>query len=111
MSEANVRANVEQKVPDQGQLSGAVYTRGQEWKDIISYTYSIFLTSNPIHFDILPKTRQMEAELISMTLHLFHPPKGACGVTTTGGTESIIMAILANREYGRRVKGIKKPNM
>lgn len=30
---------------------------------------------------------------------------------TTGGTESIIMACKAYRDYGREVKGITKPNM
>ncbi len=83
-------------------MSGCVYNRGKEWQDIIAYTYSLFMTTNPLHFDVLPKIRQMEAEVVSMVLHLFHPPKGACGVTTSGGSESIVMAILAYREYGRR---------
>lgn len=30
---------------------------------------------------------------------------------TTGGTESIIMACKAYRDYGREVKGITKPNI
>lgn len=30
---------------------------------------------------------------------------------TTGGTESILMACKAFRDYGRNVKGIKKPRM
>lgn len=107
----NRRAKEDNVIPERGQLSGAVYNRGEQWKDIIVYTYELFMTSNPLHFDILPKTRQMEAEIIAMVLNMFHAPKEACGVTTSGGTESIIMALLAYREHGRRQRGISHPNM
>lgn len=52
----------------------------------------------------------MEAEVISMVLNLFHPPPGACGSTTSGGTISICQTVLAYREWGR-AKGIYYPNM
>jgi sphinganine-1-phosphate aldolase len=45
-----------------------------------------------------------------MTLDLFNAPEDGCGITTSGGTESILMAILAYREWGRKEKGITKPN-
>lgn len=53
----------------------------------------------------------MESEIIKMALDLYHAPKeSACGLGTSGGTESIILACLAYREAGRR-KGITKPNI
>jgi sphinganine-1-phosphate aldolase len=45
-----------------------------------------------------------------MTIDLFNGPKDACGLTTSGGTESILLAMLAYREWGR-AKGITKPNI
>ena len=45
-----------------------------------------------------------------MCLKLFNNPDGA-GVTTAGGTESIIMAIKAHRDWARDVKGITEPEM
>jgi sphinganine-1-phosphate aldolase len=45
-----------------------------------------------------------------MTLDLFNGDQDTCGITTNGGTESIVLAILAYREEGRR-KGIKNPNI
>lgn len=63
-----------------------------------------------MHFDLFEKTRQMEAEVISMVLNLFNPPAGACGSTTSGGTFSICQTILAYREWGR-ARGINYPNM
>ncbi len=53
----------------------------------------------------------MEAELISMTGDLFNSGNNIYGVSTSGGTESIICAILAYREWGKQYKGITKPNM
>mgnify|MGYP001761630052 FL=1 len=37
---------------------------------------------------------------------MFHAPTGAAGTTTSGGTESIMMACLAMREWGRAERGI-----
>ncbi len=37
--------------------------------------------------------------------------KNPIGVITSGGTESICMAMLAYREYGKKFKGIEKAEM
>jgi glutamate/tyrosine decarboxylase-like PLP-dependent enzyme len=46
--------------------------------------------------------RQMEEEVIGMALDLFHGPDGATGNMTTGGTESIVMALKACRDFSRK---------
>ena len=53
--------------------------------------------------------RQMEAELIAMTGKLMglQDPYGA---TSSGGTESIMLAMYVYRQWGRQ-KGITRPNM
>jgi sphinganine-1-phosphate aldolase len=51
----------------------------------------------------------METEIIRMTLDLFNAPKEACGLISSGGTESILLAMIAYREWGKK-KGIQKPN-
>lgn len=52
----------------------------------------------------------MEAEIVSMCLKLYNNPNGA-GTMTSGGTESIIMAVKTYRDWARAVKGIKEPEM
>jgi len=37
----------------------------------------------------------MEAEIIRWTLNLYNGNSEACGVVTSGGTESILLAMLA----------------
>lgn len=45
--------------------------------------------------------KRMEEEVIAMALNLFHAPVAAAGNMTSGGTESIVMAIKACRDYNR----------
>lgn len=52
----------------------------------------------------------MEADVVKMTGALFGQPEGI-GMVTTGGTESILLAILAYRNWARETKNITEPNM
>ena len=47
----------------------------------------------------------MEREVVEMGLDLFRAPEGAAGFMTTGGTESIIMAVQTAREFARAKRG------
>jgi len=54
----------------------------------------------------------MEAEIVSMTAHLLNGDDGnVVGSTTSGGTESIILAVRAHlKEYGSK-RGIRFPEI
>jgi len=45
--------------------------------------------------------KRMEEEVIAMALDLFHGPEGSTGNMTSGGTESIVMAVKACRDWNR----------
>ena len=47
----------------------------------------------------------MEQEIVGMGLDLFHAPAGAAGNMTSGGTESIVMAVKACRDWSRARRG------
>lgn len=94
-----------------GYLSGSRYAL-KNHSDLVSDLSSRFIYSNPLHFNIYPCVRQMEIEVIKMTSKMlnFSDHGEPVGAFMNGGTESILMAILAYREYGRS-KGITKPNL
>lgn len=94
----------------EGRVSGAIYIYDEEHADMLEDVYSLFCESNPLHPDVFPGVRKMEAEIVSMCLHLFHGENGGCGATTSGGTESILMAMKAYREIGYS-RGIKYPEI
>lgn len=112
-----------------GKVSGAVYREsttqseesylkkltfsldgGDDLEKIIVAAYAKYCVSNPLHPDVFPAVRKMEAEIVAMTLRMYNHPNGA-GAMTSGGTESIIMAVKAYRDWGRAVKGITEPEM
>jgi hypothetical protein len=54
-----------------------------------------------------PSLKQMEDEVVSMGLGLLHGPDGSVGNITSGGTDSITMAVKTARDYARKVKGVE----
>lgn len=59
-----------------------------------------------MHADLWPASRQLEAEVIKMTGELFGQENESIGMLTTGGTESILLAILAYRNWAEAEKDI-----
>ena len=53
----------------------------------------------------------MEAEVVAMTLALFHGTPECCGTMTSGGTESILMAVKAHRDLARAPRGVLEPEL
>jgi glutamate/tyrosine decarboxylase-like PLP-dependent enzyme len=56
------------------------------------------MISNPLHIDEFVYVTQMEAEIIRWTLNLYNGDQNTCGIVSSGGTESIILSMLAYRE-------------
>ncbi|KAG6865482.1 hypothetical protein C0991_002194 [Blastosporella zonata] len=83
---------------------------GEDLEKVIVQAYQRYCVSNPLHPDVFPAIRKMEAEIVAMCLKLYNNPNGA-GAMTSGGTESIIMAIKTYRDWAKTVKGITEPEM
>ncbi len=52
-----------------------------------------------------PSVRHLEREVVAMALDLFHAPQGAAGFMTTGGSESILLAVQTCRKHARIQRG------
>ncbi|GAA5968880.1 hypothetical protein JCM3765_005823 [Sporobolomyces pararoseus] len=104
---------------DTGRVSGAVYHGGKDVGDIWREAFGKFEVSNPLHADVFPGVRKMDSEIVSMCLSLFNSPlpisavdeQGGAGTTTSGGTESILMACKAYRDRAKAEYGITEPEM
>ena len=101
----------ENTIWQEGKVSGAVYHGEKEHQDLLNAAFSFYSLSNPLHPDIWPSTMKFESEIVSMTANLMNGGKSIenteiCGCTTSGGTESIVLAIKAARDYYREKKGI-----
>lgn len=91
---------------ESGRLSGAVYHGGEELRKLQTDVYGMYTFANQLHPDCFPAVRRMEAEVVSMVLDLYNGPPGSCGTTSSGGTESLLLASLAAREYARETRGL-----
>ncbi|XP_043678321.1 sphingosine-1-phosphate lyase isoform X2 [Vespula pensylvanica] len=94
-----------------GRVSGTIYRNDADLINLMADVYKIASYTNPLHPDVFPGVCKMEAEVVRISCHLFNGNEKSCGTMTTGGTESIILACKAYRDYGREIKGIKKPEM
>ena len=95
---------------ENGKLTGSVYCLNDQIKYIAGEAAKMFLYSNLLHPDIYTYNRYLESELIKLGVQLFNGKEDACGVTTSGGTMSIINAIYAYANRGRKL-GIKHPEI
>jgi len=93
-----------------GKVSGVVYHGGDSHTEIMSQVFSLFALTNPLHPDVFPSIRKFEAEIVAMTKNMLGNVDGVCGALTSGGTESILMACKAHRDYYRK-RGITEPEM
>jgi len=102
-----------------GQVSGTFYHAGDEHRAYLNKIFSLFSHENTIQFDLCPSMFKMESEIISMTAKMLNgdavkyhdPADGVCGTVTSGGTESIIMAMKTYRDYACAEKNIKDPEI
>jgi glutamate/tyrosine decarboxylase-like PLP-dependent enzyme len=104
-----------QKDPDVhgDRLFGLVYPTGR--KDIealIGEVYQRFLFSNALNPRRFTELAKIEQDVISTAAGLVHRAPGdkPAGTMTSGGTESILMSMLTNRERARS-RGIEHPQV
>ena len=93
----------------QGHLSGTVYHGGAQHTKLINDMMCLYQWSNPLHIDTFNAVRKMEAEVVKMVLAMFHGDThrpDACGALTSGGTESICMALKSHRDWAAAELGI-----
>lgn len=107
-------ADKEQNRWKDGFVSGSVYNGDAEHIEFLNKVYALTSQANPLHSDIWPSINKYEAEIISMTANMLGATKTAdkiCGAVSSGGTESILLAMKSYRDRAREEKGITKPEM
>ena len=93
-----------------GKVSGVVYAADSDLDTLMTDVYREFTWTNPLHSDVFPGIRKMEAEVVQMVANMFEGDADVCGTMTSGGTESILMACKTYRDIGRE-RGIAVPEI
>ncbi|NQY41118.1 MAG: aspartate aminotransferase family protein [Henriciella sp.] len=84
-----------------GRTAVYVFNAGEEIAAIQKEAYAAFMSENGLGPLAFPSLAQMEKDVVSMGLGLLHGPDGSTGAMTSGGTDSITMAIKTARDYAR----------
>jgi glutamate/tyrosine decarboxylase-like PLP-dependent enzyme len=106
-------ANEEEGEWSEGYASGAVYHGDASHIEFLNQVYALQSQSNPLHLDLWPSGMKFESEIVAMTADMLGANAAMAqgdeivGTVTSGGTESIIMAMKAYRDRA----GIERPQM
>jgi glutamate/tyrosine decarboxylase-like PLP-dependent enzyme len=115
LAELDTMASEEDTVWEGGGCSGTMYCGDHEHYEFLTEAFGRFAHVNALQRDMCPSATKFEAEIIAMTLDVLHGEAiegtEAAGLVTTGGTGSILHAMLAYREWGRQERGIDRPNV
>jgi len=101
----------ENKKWKEGYLSGCVYHGEDSHVEFLNEIYSIASQVNPLHPDVWPSSIKFEAEIVRMCSKIFNGKESVCGSVTSGGTESIFLAMKTYRDYARKKFAINEPEI
>jgi sphinganine-1-phosphate aldolase len=97
-----------------GQVSGSYYCGDHEHYDFLTGAFGMFAHVNALQRDVCPSATRVEGEIIAMTLDMLHAEAVTgttpAGIVTSGGTGSIVHALLSYREAARE-RGVTQPNL
>src|SRR5215813_13623880 len=115
LAELLAMAHEEDAFWETGKCSGTMYCGDHEHYAFMTEAFGLFAHMNALQRDMCPSATRFEGEIIAMAQDLLRAEAIAdgtpVGVVTTGGTGSILHAMLAYRERAREERGITRPNI
>ena len=93
-----------------GKTWSLVYFAGDDVSDVLRDAYSQAIYTNGLGPGAFKSLQKFESEVIAMTANLLGHPD-AVGNMTSGGTESILMAVKAARDRAREERDVTAPEM
>ena len=115
LAELRSMAREEDAFWETGKCSGTMYCGDHEHYAFMAEAFGLFAHVNALQRDMCPSATRFEGEIIAMAQDLLHAEAiedgTPSGVVTTGGTGSILHAMLAYRERARQERRITRPNV
>jgi glutamate/tyrosine decarboxylase-like PLP-dependent enzyme len=94
-----------------GRAFTLAYYAGPEVSAVADAAHRRFSTDNALNTDAFPSLRAIQAEVVAIVGDWLQVGPDGAGFMTSGGTESILMAVKAARERGRAERGVTRPNV
>jgi sphinganine-1-phosphate aldolase len=90
----------------EGRTGLYIFNAGEEVESVQKAAYAMFSAENGLGPAAFPSLAQMEREVVAIGLDLLNAPAGAAGAMTSGGTDSIFLAVKAARDHARAKRGM-----
>jgi sphinganine-1-phosphate aldolase len=85
----------------EGKVFSLVYDAGDEVEALLRASYDLFHAENGLNPMAFPSLRRFETEVVGMAIDLLGGGPEACGNMTSGGTESLLMAVKTARDWAQ----------
>ena len=93
-----------------GRAFSLAYHAGADVLALATEALARFQSTNALNAAAFPSLRTLQADVVAMVADLLHGGAAAAGFMTSGGTESILLAVKAARNRGR-TRGVAAPEM
>lgn len=94
-----------------GRTWSLVYPAGKEVDELLEEASRLYLYENALNPARFPSLRSMEKDVVEMTTGLLNAGSQSSGAMTSGGTESIIMAVKTARDRARAERDVQHPKV
>ena len=94
-----------------GRLWSLVYWLDEAHDAFLGQAYQAFSSANGLNPTAFKSLKRLETEIISAVAALLHGTPEVCGIVTSGGTESCLLAVKTYRDLARATRGVKRPEM
>lgn len=95
----------------EGRAFSLAYSAGPEVERVAAEAHRRFATENALNTDAFPSLRTIQSEVVAIVAGWLAAGPDGAGFMTSGGTESLLLAVKGSRERGRRERGITHPNI
>ena len=117
LGELQEMAALEDRSWEDGKASGSYYCGDREHYAFMAKAFAMYGHVNALQRDICPSATRFEGEIIAMALDVMHGGSARerghdpVGLVSSGGSGSILHAMLAYREHARAELDIDRPNV
>jgi len=94
-----------------GRVWSLVYYLNEEHSDFLKESYHRFACENGLNPTAFKSLKKFETDVISATADILNGTEDVCGVVTSGGTESCMLAVKTYRDMARDKRRVKRPEM
>ncbi|HAP75021.1 MAG TPA: aspartate aminotransferase family protein [Acidimicrobiaceae bacterium] len=95
----------------EGNAFTLAYNAGADVVAVAEEAYRRFATENGLNTDAFPSLKRIQNDVVGIVGDWLQAGPDGAGFLTTGGTESLLMAVKASRERGRKERNVQQPNV